>query len=192
MCDPTGGYLTVAATVLQTVGQVSQAMSASKTAKTNAQIARNNQSIKEQAARDAIQRGADTAADARQKARAATASFRAKGGSSGFLVDTGSNLDIEEQNAGVGEMNALTIQNNAEREAYGFKVGAMNDANDAARYSAESRSAMTNGLLKAGTTLVTGAANSGAGGLFNNAGKVGEGLPWQQLGYKNPQGGFYY
>ncbi len=188
MCEPT--TLAIAATAVQAFGQIQQGAQASATAKANAQIAKNNQTIKEQAAQDAVQRGADNAGEARQKARAANAAFRAKAGSSGFLADTGSNLDIQEQNAGVGEENALTIQNNAEREAYGFKVGAMNDANSATQFKIAGKNAMMNGLIAGGTTLVTGGANNGK--IFNNAGKTGEGLPWQQLGYKNPSGGFYY
>ena len=188
MCEPT--TLAIASTAVSAFGQIQQGMQASATAKANAQIAKNNQTIKEQAAHDAVQRGADNAGEARQKARAASAAFRAKAGSSGILADTGSNLDIQEQNAGIGEENAITIQNNAEREAYGLKIGAMNDANKAAQFKSEGRNALTNGLLAGGSTLVTGAANNG--NIFNNAGKTGEGLPWQQLGYKNPNGGFYY
>lgn len=191
MCDPMS--LTIAAVGVQAVGQLSQAAAASSAAKSNAQIARVNAGIKEKAATDAVQRGADNSAEARQKSREATASFRAKAGSSGFLVDTGSNLDIQEQNAGVGEQNALIIGNNAEREAYGYKVGALNDNMQADAFGRQAKSAMTNGLLSAGGTLVTGASNYGnSGGGFNNTGKTGAGLPWQQSGYRNPNGGFYY
>lgn len=184
MCEPT--TLAIAATAVQAFGQVSQAMQASKTAKANAQIARTNAEIKNKAAADATQRGADRAALKRQEAREATASFRARAGSTGFLADTGSSLDLQEQNAGVGEQNALTEMNNAEREAYGFKIGAMNDTNDANRFKAEGRSALTNGLLSAGGTLVTGAANYGktmpaSGGIYGVDRPVGK-LPWQSYG----------
>lgn len=188
MCSPT--ILTIAAVGAQAFGQLSQAAAASSTAKANAQISRTNAEIKEKAAADAIQRGADSASIARQKAREATAKFRAAAGSTGFLADTGSNLDIQEQNAGVGELNALTIQNNAEREAYGYKVGAVSDRQQADSFSSQARYATINGLISGVGTLVTGAANYG--NVFNNTGKVGQGLPWQQSGYRNPNGGFYY
>lgn len=169
MCSPT---FALAATVLQGVGQISQAMQASKTAKANAQIARTNADIKNKQAADAMQRGADRAAIKREEARAATASLRARAGSTGILADTGTNLDLQEQNAGVGEMNSLTEINNAEREAYGFKIGAMNDLNDAARFKSEGRSAMVNGLLGAGSTLVSGGANYGKSqGWFDSKAK---------------------
>lgn len=191
MCSPIA--LTIASVGMQAVGKLSEASAASSAAKTNAQIAQVNAGIKEKAAADAVQRGADTAAIARQKSREATGKFRAAAGSSGFLADTGSNLDIQEQNAGVGEQNALLIQNNAEREAYGYKVGAMNDNMQADAFTRQAKSAMTNGLLSAGGTLVTGASNFGSGGgMFNNTGKTGAGMPWQQMGYRNPNGGFYY
>lgn len=189
MCDPVS--LTIASVGVSAFGQLSQAAAASSAAKTNAQIARTNAEIKEKAATDAIQRGADSGAIARQKAKEATGKFRAAAGSSGFLADTGSNLDIQEQNAGIGKLNSLLIENNAEREAYGYKVGALNDKMQGDAFSQQAKSAWTNGLISAGGTLVTGAANSG--NVFNNAGKTGAGLPWQQKGYWNPNGGgFYY
>jgi len=167
MCSPT---FALAAAGLQAFGQVTQAMQASKTAKANAQIARVNADIKNKQAADATQRGADRAALRRQEALAATASLRARAGSSGFLADTGTNLDLQEQNAGIGEMNSLAEINNAEREAYGFKIGAMNDMNDAARFRTEGRNAMVNGLLGAGTTLVSGGANYGkSAGWWNDS-----------------------
>jgi len=153
MCSPT---FALAAAGLQAFGQVTQAMQASKTAKANAQIARVNADIKNKQAADATQRGADRAALRRQEALAATASLRARAGSSGFLADTGTNLDLQEQNAGIGEMNSLAEINNA----------------DAARFRTEGRNAMVNGLLGAGTTLVSGGANYGkSAGWWNSKSK---------------------
>lgn len=186
MCSPT---FALVAAGFQAFGQISQSMQASKAAKANAQIARTNAELKEKQAADAVQRGADRAGDRRAEARAATASLRAKAGSTGFLADTGSNLDLQEQNAGVGEMNSLTEINNAEREAYGFKIGAMNDTNDANRFQVEAKNTRINGLLQAGSTLVSGAANygrststgSGSGGIYGIDRATGS-LPWQKFG----------
>ena len=178
MCDPTGGFLTAAAAAVSAFGQISQASAASSTAKANANIARTNATIKEQAATDAIQRGADSGAIARQKAKQATASYRAAKGSSGTLVDTGTNLDIQEQNAGTGELNALLIQNNAEREAYGYKVGAVTDRMQGDSFSRQAKSAWTNGLISAGGTLVTGAANNPGWFGSNKITDPNARLPW--------------
>lgn len=188
MCDPM--TVGIAAAGLQAAGQLSSAMATSASNKANAQIMRTNAQIKDKAAEDSIQRGADEGANARLRARQATAQLRANRASSGTIVDTGTALDLQEQNAGTGALNSLIIQNNAEREAYGYKVGAVSDRQQADVLKMNARSAMVTGLLTAGGTLVTGAANNG--GVFNNAGKSGTGLPWQQPGYKNPQGGFYY
>lgn len=83
-----------------------------------------NAEIYDRAAADSISRGVDSAADERLIAKRATGRSRAVAGSSGTVVGAGTNLDLQIQNAANGEMNALTVLNNAQREAYGFKVQA--------------------------------------------------------------------
>lgn len=88
----------------------------------NANIAEANAAIYREAAVDAIQRGADEAGEIRQFGRAVNARGRAAAGSSGTVVDAGTNLEIMAQNSMVAEINALTAMNNAEREAYGYEL----------------------------------------------------------------------
>lgn len=90
----------------------------------NAQVAENNAVVYEQAAFDAVQRGADAAADERLASRISTARGRATAGSSGTVADAGTNLDLYVMNRQIGEMNALRTMNNAEREAYGYRLDA--------------------------------------------------------------------
>jgi len=77
-----------------------------------------------------------------------------------------------QSNDAFGELNALTILNNAEREAYGFRVAENSDIARAAtiRAGAQSQSNAADasasnikqaGLVRAGGTLVTGAADFG-------------------------------
>lgn len=185
MCTPT---LMIASTVLSAFGQIQQASAASSAAKANASIASTNAKIKDQAAQDALQRGADAAGDEREKAKRANALLRARAAGSGVTVDTGTNLDLQAQNAGTGELNALIVTNNAEREAYGYKVGAMNDNMQAASFRQQARSAWNTGLLSTAGTLVTGAYN------YGNAYNRGVSLPWQRFGNVRPSymGGGYY
>lgn len=88
----------------------------------NARVADENAKIYDIAAADAIQRGADEAGDERDLAKRANATARATMGSSGGVVDSGTRLRLQADNAGYGEMNALSVMNNAEREAYGLRT----------------------------------------------------------------------
>ncbi len=140
--------------------QYQQAQQQAKAAEANAAIMRQNADIQNKAAVDAENRGANEASVMRQNALKANATARANAAGAGLIADKGTFGDIQDQNTGTGEFNALTAQNNAEREAYGFRVNAMNDMNSANMASFEAKSARYNGLLTAGTTLVSGAAKA--------------------------------
>ena len=83
-----------------------------KTAKYNAHIAR-------QMAEDAKRRGEQKEYIHRQRVAALVGRQRALIGSSGVAVDEGSTMDIVADTYAMGELDALTIRNNAMREAWG-------------------------------------------------------------------------
>ncbi len=137
----------------------------------NASVSEQNATIYEEAAVDSIQRGADDAAFQRDFARRGISTARASAGSSGTVVDAGTNLDISVLNRQIGEMNALTVMNNAEREAYGFELEANAQRNDATgtRYTGEIEAENIRlnrevGLLNA----QAGAANTRFAGKLNS------------------------
>jgi hypothetical protein len=151
----------------------------------NAKVQDNNATLAKAASDDAIQRGAQDSAQIRENVKRINARARANLGSTGFLADTGSNLDLLVQNAGTGEYNALTAMNDAERESYGYRIdeanaraGAQNQrlqgqaALDNARYGA--RLTRRKGLLSAAGTLVTGSSNYYAdfGNPFKSGGRT--------------------
>lgn len=162
MCDP----LTIAATAFTAYSTISQSNAQAAAVKQNAanQQAVNEYNAKQydMAAQDAQQRGANDAAKIRENAKRASATLRAQAGSTGILADTGSYLDLQTQNAGIGAFDSLQTINNAEREAYGFKNQATGlrwqgnmGVQDASRQAKDIR---RNGLLSAAAgTLVTGA-----------------------------------
>ena len=119
-------------------------------------IARNNQIVAQRAAEDARKRGELEANIQRQRSRLLVGQQRAALAGGGVLTDTGSALDLIEDTAGLGELDALTIQSNAEREAIGFQTQAMNFAGESALASASARQASTSSMFKAGSTLLTG------------------------------------
>lgn len=135
----------------------------------NASVEDQNAEIADNAAKDAIQRGAHKAADERLDARAINARARAAQGSSGTVVDSGSNLRLLVDNAGTGEMNALSVMNNSEREAYGYKLQALDSR-------AKSTSIRYNATLDARNTRIAGKAGivnaQAAGANYRYAGNV--------------------
>lgn len=176
MCSPTLAVMAVS-TAMQAASQAqqgkAQASATLATANNNAQVLNFNANQQSIAAKAAVQTGSNEASIQRLQANKAVATGRAVMGSTGLLADTGSNLNIQGQNAGMGELNALTTMNNSEREAYGFKTGAQADqfqaATDKANAAYQAQIQRKNGLLAAGGTLITGAANFGTAGGFSPA-----------------------
>lgn len=210
MCDPvTMTAISLGATAFQAYSQYTaaqgQARSAVATARNNQTIANYNAKVQDQnavyqdkAAVDALQRGSDDASKARENYKKANATTRAEAAGTGLLADTGTYGDIQDQNTTYGELNTLTALNNAEREAYGYKVKANDFRSEGinlrlggdvgvanARYGADVT--RQNGLFNAASTLVTGGANAYDRYIYNPSNR----LPWQQPGSRRPGGGTY-
>jgi len=94
-------------------GKFSQARSTSR-------IARVNQRLAEMRARDALKRGEETEHRVRQRTKKVRGSQRAALAAQGIRLDTGSALDVQMEAENIGELDALTVKNNALREAFGF------------------------------------------------------------------------
>lgn len=157
MCGP----LPMAAMAVMSAFQMySQAKSEKQMADYSASVSEQNAKIREQQAIDAQNIGADNASAARQRWQRANATLRAVAGSGGVNPDTGTFGDLQDQNTITGETDMQTVLNNAQREAWGFKAEATNFRNDASLSRFKGKSAMYNGMLKAGTTLVTGLGNA--------------------------------
>lgn len=85
-----------------------------------------NADLADQAADDAIARGKEAAAKSKLKTRQLKGMQRATLAAQGLELDTGSASDLQLETGDLGELDVLTIANNAAREAFGFKVEAMN------------------------------------------------------------------
>lgn len=195
MCEPTLVFMAVS-TAFSAYQQYSQGQAQARAtqqaaannaqiAEYNAQVNEQNAKIQEDAAKDAIKRGAHDAATIRENTRKANAMGRASMGSSGLLSDTGNNADLLGDNIDAGYLNALTTMNNAQREAHGYNVNAMNARSQATgtRFEAQvglnnaayqSKIQKNNGLLSAGGTLLSGGVAFGqAGGFSKSTWKAG-------------------
>ena len=179
MCGPQVA-LAIGSTLFQAYSQYQQSSNQAKAAvvaaQNNQKIADYNAKVQEQnasyqrlAAVDALNRGAEEGAAQRQRIKVANAEARAEAANKGLVADSGIFGDIQDQNVTFGTVNSLTAQNNAEREAYGYKVRASDYDAEArnirlqgdvgmsnARY--QSSVLKQNGLLSAAGTLVTGAS----------------------------------
>ena len=167
MCYPIVmlGLSAVSAFMQYQQGQA-QAKAVKMEAANNQKIAEFNAQQQDIAAKDAVARGAQNSAIVRENYKKANATARARGASAGLMTESGTFADLQSQNAQYGEYNALTVMNDAEREALGYKNQAMSDrfsgqvgVNNAAYQSSVMK---RQGLLDATGTLVTGVGNYGS------------------------------
>jgi hypothetical protein len=113
------------------------------------------------AARDAERRGAIESDWQRVSTQAAIGSQRVAQAGSGGVVDQDSYGIMTQDTAQLGELDALTISNNAAREAYGYKVQASSLTTNAANLQSQAKRGMM-------TSILGGAAQGfGAGGGFS-------------------------
>lgn len=89
------------------------------------QIYETNARLAELQAQDAIRRGEEEAEEYKRRVRQVIGAQRAAFGAQGVDVSFGSPLDIQEETAQLGALDALMIKNNAWREAWGYRVQAL-------------------------------------------------------------------
>jgi predicted lipid-binding transport protein (Tim44 family) len=95
---------------------------------------------------------------------------------SGGVVDSGSNAILQQDAAQLAELDALTISNNAAREAYGYDVGRADNLTTARNLQTNARKGMMTSIL--GGAL--GGAGSSMGGMFGGGGSAAMGTGTRQ------------
>lgn len=90
--------------------------------KVNSDISAYNAKVQAGLAKDAEARGVETERRLRLRTRQVIGAQRAGLAAQGIDINSGTALDVQADAAYVGELDALTARNNAELEAYGFKV----------------------------------------------------------------------
>lgn len=103
----------------------------------------------ELSAADAIRRGEKDATEVKKQAKKLVGSQRAAMAAQGIVLDDGSALDIQEDTAAMGAEDAMTVRNNAWREAWGFRT-------QASDYRGQAKFARMAARNEARTTLLTG------------------------------------
>lgn len=135
-----------------------QAAAASMQGEYTARIDEQNAGIADMQAKDATDRGTIEEQRQRLGTRQNIGSTRAAQAAQGVDISSGSAADVQASEAGLGELDALTIRNNAARESWGYNVDAANlrqqaklarytGNNAAAGYKAQSYSQLITGGL---------------------------------------------
>lgn len=134
------------------------AYSAYASGRENRRIARFNAAMQQIRARDAIFRGQIAEQSLRTKTRRLIGAQRAAYAGQGVDVESGSALEVQADTAYQGELDAITIRNNAFREAFGLEI-------DAAQTMQAGQWAYRAGINNAAGTIL-GGASSAAGTYY--------------------------
>ncbi|RUX02451.1 MAG: hypothetical protein E5V51_00155 [Mesorhizobium sp.] len=159
MCD-LGIALTLASTMLGAAGSMQQAQATASANNYNAKVQDMNARLADRRAKDAIERGALDEQKKRQQVAGIQGQQKAAMAANGVDVAFGSPLDTLVDTAVMGELDALTIRTNANREAYDYKVDAVNKRSGATMSRMAASSAKTGGYLDALGTVLGGAGKA--------------------------------
>ena len=137
-----------------------------------AAVALNNKTIADRAAADAEARGDVAEAAQRRQAEILKGRQRAVLAGSGVALEDGTPLDILSDTSALGEVDALTVRSNAQREALGFRTQGIDFQNEARlnQLSADNSrisgsNAVEAGRLTAANIAAASRANSQAASL---------------------------
>lgn len=161
--------LTIGSTLLAGAGAVQQGMAAQSAGQYNQNIAEMNATLSERRAKDALERGALAEQRKRQEVARITGAQTAAMAANGVDLSFGSPLDTLIDTATMGELDALTIRTNANREAYDFRVDAVNKRASGNLERMKGDAAATGGYLNAAGTILGGGGK--AYGSFKSGGR---------------------
>jgi hypothetical protein len=152
---------TIAGGVISAGGAIMQGQAQAKQAKYQSAVERNNATIAGWQATDAQQRGKIEEQRQRLQTARLHGAQRAGMAANGVEIDNGSPLDVLMDTAQLGELDALTIRSNAEREAYGFRSQSSNLMAQSGLTRMAGRNAQQASYISAGSTLLSTAATAG-------------------------------
>lgn len=135
-------------------------------------VSKVNAGISRQAARDALERGSLEADEQRKQTQQVIGSQRTAYAANGIDVNTGTAGQVQNDTAALGELDALTIMNNAAREAYGYEVQAIDQRQ-------QGRLAKYQGKMNAIGSILGGAEQAFSLGAFGGSSGGGVNLQGQ-------------
>jgi hypothetical protein len=143
----------VSAAVVMGAGTAISAYGQYQAGKENAKLLNTNAAAAELQAEDAMRRGFLESSRHLSSVRRLQGTQRAAYAGSGVDAFSGSASEVQEESRLLGELDAMTIRNNAAREAFGYRHQASID-----RYNSQRSSRM--GGLNSFTTLLTGGSQA--------------------------------
>lgn len=158
---------------MSVIGGMQQGNAQEAQAQSQARDMRTNADYANQAANDALNTGRINSDLQRLKTGQMIGSQRAAMAGNGGTVDTGSNSRLQEDTAQVGELDAMQIQNNAARQAYGLKVQATQGYENSRNTLLAGENAKRNSILGG---VIKGAGSFFGGGGFGGGSGMGAGL----------------
>lgn len=164
-----GTGLQIAGVVSGVMGSANQSKATQQAYDYQAAVNRNNAQVAEWQAQDALTRGAKAEQAQRLKVAQLKSSQRAGFAARGVALDEGSPLAILQDTDYMGELDALTIRDNAAKEAWGARMQGANYAGDASMLSARAGAESPSGAAL--NTLLTG-AGAVASSWYNRGGKT--------------------
>lgn len=138
------------------VGGMMQAQGQTQNADFQSGMMQQNAQFKLKTADETINAGNTSADWQRVRAGQAVGTQRSAQAANGIDVNSGSAAQLQDDTAMLGELDALTIQNNAAREAYGYRVQAKQDILNASQ------------TVQNGKTAAMGSILGGLGGAFGS------------------------
>lgn len=168
-----GASLAAAAigTGVSTYGSIEQGQASARMANYQAAVAQVNNQIAKQNAQQATAAGNTQVENQEMQTAGLVATETADEAASGLDVGSGSPSKVQQSQNIMGTMDALTIQNNAAREAYGYTAQGVGYQAQAGLEGMAAQQAGTAGMLGAGSSILSGASSlTGNWARFQQAG----------------------
>lgn len=146
-------------TGIATASHLQAAQAASLRGRFENDIAERNAKLAEKQGEDALNVGNFEENRMRLQTEQEEGATRAAAGASGASVASGSAVDVRASQQLVGDVDALTIRNNAARQAWGYDVEAANERMQGRLALLAGENEAATERTGAATTLLTGAAN---------------------------------
>lgn len=131
-------------------------------------MSRINKRLSDMQADDAVERGNTQARNVEKQGKQVLGSQRANFAAQGIALDSGSAQDIQTETSEMTALDALTVRNNAAREAWGIRFqgaqGVANASLQAAGMRREAGSTLLTGGLRAAAGMADAYGRSGGGG----------------------------
>ena len=175
-----GTALSYQASKVQQAGAEATAEANSNSANYAAKVAENNATAERQNAEHAVEAGQVKATNASIKNASTVARIGAGMAANGVDINTGSSVDVQDSQRKTGVLDAETVLNNAQLEAYGYRTQATNYENQATLDKAQAGNAIT-----AGNIASEGIGAGADASLLSNASSVA--YKWTTSGTKTGQ-----